>query len=71
MSLPDVFRGDGGELFELSPDVEHDDMVLVIYINFRVSARDITGYIALLMDLPGLRALKELLNDLVDRATVS
>jgi len=71
MSLPDVIRGDGGELFEFSGIADADDAVLVMYINFVVNARNITGYIAMLMDLPALRTLKELLNDLVDRATTA
>jgi chemotaxis protein CheC len=71
MSLPYIFRGDGAELFELSGAADPDDMVLVIYINFTVSTRDITGHIAMLMDLPALRVLKELLHDLVERTAVS
>ncbi len=71
MSLPDVIRGDGTELFEFSGIADADDGVLVMYINFIVNARDITGYIAMLMDLPALRTLKALLNDLVDRAATA
>lgn len=66
-SLPEVMRGDSNELFELSAETAHDDLVLMLYINFTVNARDITGHIAMLMDLPALRALKDLLNDLVAR----
>lgn len=66
-SLPDVMRGDSEELFELSANADADDLVLMLYINFTVDARDITGHIAMLMDLPALRALKELLNDLIAR----
>jgi chemotaxis protein CheC len=69
MSLPDVFRGNGEELFGLSTSTE--DVVLVIHINFTVNTREITGYIAMLMDLPALQILKELLNELVARTTVS
>jgi chemotaxis protein CheC len=71
MSLPDLLRGTGAELFGMSPTADPNDMVLVLYINFTVNTRDITGYIAMLMDLPALRVLKELLNDLVDRTAVS
>jgi chemotaxis protein CheC len=45
-------------------------MVLVLYINFTVATRDITGYITMLMDLPALRALKQLLNELVHRSGI-
>jgi chemotaxis protein CheC len=71
MSLPDVFRGNGEELFGLSNSIDADDVVLVIHINFTVNTREITGYIAMLMDLPALRILKGLLNELVARTTVS
>jgi chemotaxis protein CheC len=71
MSLPDLFRGNGAELFGLSANSDPDDVVLVIYINFTVDSREITGYIAMLMDSPALRILKELLNELVDRASLS
>ncbi|HEX3989931.1 MAG TPA: chemotaxis protein CheX [Acetobacteraceae bacterium] len=67
MSLPAIFRGDGGELFGLSAAA--DDLVLVLYINFTMNHRDITGYIAMLMDLPALRELQTLLRDLVLRVS--
>jgi chemotaxis protein CheC len=67
MSLPDIFRGDGSELFGLSAGP--DDLVLVLYINFTMNHRDITGYIAMLMDLPALRELQNLLQDLVLRVS--
>jgi chemotaxis protein CheC len=70
MSLPDLFRGTGAELFGLAATSGPDDAVLVIHINFTVNEREITGYIAMLMDLPALRGLKELLNELVDRTTL-
>jgi chemotaxis protein CheC len=71
MSLPDLFRGNGAELFGLSATSDPNDLVLVIYINFTVDTREITGYIAMLTDLPALHVLKRLLNELVDRTTVS
>jgi chemotaxis protein CheC len=70
MSLPDLFRGSGAELFGLAATADPDDVVLVIHINFTVNDREITGYIAMLMDLPALRGLKELLHELVARTTV-
>ena len=67
MSLPDIMRGDGTELFGLSAEPEPSDVVLVLYINFTISHKDITGYIAMLMDLPALQGLQDLLRDLVRR----
>jgi len=43
------------------------DVVLFLYINFRVNERDIRGYIAMLMDLSSLEALRQLLRDLIRR----
>jgi chemotaxis protein CheC len=65
MSLPEIVRGEGPDLFELS--AETDARVLLIYINFSVDAHDIRGYIAMMMDVPGLRVLKSLLAELIGR----
>ena len=48
---------------------EAGDVVLFVYINFSVRERDIQGYIALLMDLPALSALKLLLGEFIQRTT--
>jgi chemotaxis protein CheC len=69
MSLPDIVRGDGAELFGLSGAADPNDQVLMLYINFTINDRDITGYIAMLMDLPALRVLQVLLHDLVVRTS--
>jgi chemotaxis protein CheC len=44
-----------------------DGLVLFLYINFAVLDRDIHGYIAMLMDLPSLAALKLLVGDFIAR----
>ncbi|WP_159992970.1 chemotaxis protein CheX [Roseomonas sp. 18066] len=67
MSLPEVVRGDGGMLFELVRDEDGDGLVLFLYINFAVLDRDIHGYIAMLMDLPSLAALKLLVGEFIAR----
>jgi chemotaxis protein CheC len=69
MSLPAVIRGDGQVLFELSDtDVASTTgVVLFLYINFSVSGRDIRGYIAMLMDLPSIEALKVLIAEFLER----
>ena len=69
MSLPAVIRGDGQVLFELS-DTDPSSttgVVLFLYINFSVSGRDIRGYIAMLMDLPSIEALKVLIAEFLER----
>ncbi len=67
ISLPEILRGDSHELFSLQPPPEAGDFVLFVYINFSVHARDIQGYIAMLMDMPSLAALKTLLDGYIQR----
>lgn len=69
MSLPEILRGQGRDLFDLAPPPEAGDVVLFLYINFAVRERDIRGYIAMLMDMPSLEALKGLLDELIERTT--
>jgi chemotaxis protein CheC len=42
-----------------------DNLVLFLYIDFRTKARDIQGFIALLMDLPSITALKTIVTDYI------
>jgi chemotaxis protein CheC len=69
ISLPEILRGASGDLFNLPPPPVAGDAVLFVYINFSVRERDIQGYIAMLMDLPSLAALKVLLGDYIKRVT--
>jgi chemotaxis protein CheC len=66
MSLPEIIRGEGSEFLELGPS-EDDDAVMFLYIDFTVRERDINGYIAMLMDMPSLAALKGLLGGFIER----
>ncbi len=68
MSLPEIVRGNGPVFFNLSGGTGSEDVVLFLYIDFSVKERDIRGYIAMLMDLPALEALKLLLRQLIRRA---
>jgi chemotaxis protein CheC len=67
MTIPEVVRGDGASLFEVWEGDEADGLVLFLYIDFAVRKRDIRGYIAMLMDLPSLEALKILLDEFITR----
>lgn len=67
ISLPEVLRGEGREFFNLAPPPEAGDVVLFLYINFLIQQRDIRGYIAMLMDMPSLTALKGLLGEFIAR----
>ena len=71
ISLPEVLRGEGKELFNLAPPPEAGDAVLFLYIDFNVRKRDIRGYIAMLMDMPSLTALQTLLQEFIARAAGS
>ncbi|WP_291846452.1 chemotaxis protein CheC [Bradyrhizobium sp.] len=67
MSLPEVLRGNAATFFGLAPPPEAGDVVMFLFINFEVRKRDISGYIALIMDLPSLTALKHLLDEFIER----
>lgn len=69
MSLPEVLRGDAATFFNLAPPPEAGDVVLFLFINFAVRERDISGYIAMIMDLPSLTTLVHLLDEFIARAT--
>jgi chemotaxis protein CheC len=65
MSLPAVVRGDGGILFDVHSGPAEEDLVLFLYIDFTVKSREIRGFIALMLDLPAIVALKEIVRDFV------
>jgi chemotaxis protein CheC len=64
MSLPSIVRGDGATLFEVGAG-SGGQFVLFLYIDFNIKKRDVHGFIALLMDLPSITALKEIVNDFI------
>ena len=66
MSLPTVVRGDGRTLFDVQAEDGPDNLVLFLYIDFTIKKRDIGGFIALLMDLPSLTALRKIVRDYID-----
>jgi chemotaxis protein CheC len=67
ISLPEIMRGNSRMIFALPPPPLPGDAVLFIYINFLIHESDIQGYIALLLDLPSLSALKALLDEYIER----
>jgi chemotaxis protein CheC len=64
MSLPEVLRGNGSKLLEISSPSEAS-LVVFLYINFSVRNRDIRGYIAMLMDVPSLASVKLLVAEFI------
>jgi len=67
MSLPEVLRGNASTFFSLEPPPEAGDVVMFLYITFAVRERDISGYIAMIMDMPSLTALTHLLDEFIER----
>jgi chemotaxis protein CheC len=65
ISVPSLVRGRAAELFPQ----RKGSTVLFIYINFSLRGRRVRGYIALLMDMPALTALKSLLSEFIERET--
>lgn len=68
ISLPEILSSTGPEIFALSGAPSGESIVLFLHINFRVKNRPISGYIAVLMDLPSLTTLKTLLGSLIAQA---
>jgi chemotaxis protein CheC len=68
-SLPEILRGESRDFFNLAPPPEAGDIVMFLYIDFAIRERDIRGYIAMLMDMPSLEALKVLLDEFIARST--
>ena len=66
VSLPTVVKGDGEALFDIQNGTEADSLVLFLYIDFTIKNRDIHGFIALLMDLPAIAALREIVRNFID-----
>lgn len=66
MSLPSVVRGDGKTLFDVHDATTEGDLVMFLYIDFTIKNRDIRGFIALLMDLPSIAALKKIVGDFIE-----
>jgi len=67
MTIPVIIRGDSATLFEASDAKAEEAPVLFLYIDFTVRNRNISGYIAVLMTLPSLLALKELVSAFISR----
>lgn len=57
MSLPIVVRGDGQHMFETSTS----SLVLFLHIRFEIHQKAISGYVALIMDIPSLDELRSLI----------
>lgn len=69
MSLPEIIRGTGREFIDLFSGGA-DDVVLVVRINFLLKGHEISGHVAMVMDLRSMTALKALIGEFIRRATI-
>lgn len=67
ISLPEILHGHCEKFFTLAPPPPPGDNVLFIYINFTIRQSDINGYIAMLLDMPSIAALRALLGEYIQR----
>jgi chemotaxis protein CheC len=65
MSLPVVIRGDSQHMFENSTS----SFVLFLHIKFEIHQKEISGYVALLMDIPSLDELRSLIAAFINAIT--
>src|SRR5215207_4951195 len=65
MSLPVVVRGDSQHMFESSIS----SLVLFLHIRFEIHQKEISGYVALIMDIPSLDELRSLIASFVRSIT--
>ncbi|WP_300972935.1 chemotaxis protein CheX [Sphingomonas sp. LHG3406-1] len=65
MSIPQVVKGGGTDLLSQPGEEEDVGLVLFLYITFSVRERDLQGYIAMMMNMSSLIALKELLGGFI------
>jgi chemotaxis protein CheC len=65
ISLPSVIRGDGPSLFDIQSTPSDNNLVLFLYIDFTIKNRNVRGFIALLMGLPSITALKAIVSDFI------
>lgn len=53
-------------MFEVDGAASGGQFVLFLYIDFDIKMREVHGFIALLMDLPSIAALKAIVNDFIN-----
>lgn len=64
MSLPIVIRRDQNHIFDsVSP---RESLILFLHIKFDISKKEIHGYVALMMDIPSIEALRSLIDEYVN-----
>jgi chemotaxis protein CheC len=67
MSLPEILRGDSAELLAMVPTGQGDS-VLFVHINFTLKGRQVSGFVAIVMDFLSLAALQGLIASFIQRS---
>jgi chemotaxis protein CheC len=67
VSLPVVVRGDNRTIFEV--EAAGDKLVLFLRIKFEIMQQEVHGYVALLMDVPSIDALRVLVAEYIASVT--
>ena len=67
ISLPEVLRGESSRFFNLEPPPVAGTTIMFIYIDFALRKRDISGYLAMMMDIPSIATLQKLLRGWIRR----
>lgn len=67
ISLPEILTGSAVDLFHKRPSLLQE-VVLFIHIDFSVNGQELSGYLAMVMDVPSLEALKLLVDEFIRRS---
>ena len=67
ISLPEILTGSAADLFHKPPTLLQE-VVLFIHIDFSVRGHELSGYLAMVMDVPSLEALKLLVDEFIRRS---
>lgn len=67
ISLPEILTGSAVDLFHNRPSLLQE-VVLFIHIDFSVKGHELSGYLAMVMDVPSLEALKLLVDEFIRRS---
>lgn len=68
ISVPQFRRGDSRAVLWTAAHCRDVDLVLFLYINFKVSGHQVSGYLALTMDIDSLTELRMLIGDFIVQA---
>lgn len=68
LSLPEITRGGAADILGEPESTGAHERVLFLYVDFTIAGMQISGYLAVVTDIPSLSNLKKLLAEFVSRA---